>query len=79
MRGSDVDHSTPLLRLHLRQCQSHRVKRGGEIDRDDGVPLVDGKFVDRCYELDTGVVDQDIDRSELSERLGDHRFDLSLL
>jgi len=36
-------------------------KAGAEIDGDNLGPLVGGKFLDRGDELDTGIVDQQID------------------
>jgi 4-amino-4-deoxy-L-arabinose transferase-like glycosyltransferase len=36
-----------------------------QVDADDGVPFLRRKLIDRCHVLDTGVVDQNIDLSEL--------------
>ena len=55
------------------------MERRGQVERQDRVPLVDGKLVDRRDELDAGVVDQHVDGAELRERLAHHRFDRVLL
>ena len=69
-RGSDIDHAAPLLHLHRWQRESHGVERCRQVDGDDRVLLVDRKRVDRCDVLVSGIVDQNIDRSELRDRLG---------
>ena len=51
------------------------MERRRQVDRENDVPFVHRKFVDGSDELNAGVVDQDIDRSELGERLGHHRLD----
>jgi len=40
------------------------VKRGRQIDGEDGVPAIDGKALGGRDVLDAGVVDEDIDRAE---------------
>ncbi len=47
-----------------------------QIDGDNGVPLLDRKLVNRCHVLNARVVDEDVDRTELPLRLGDHIDDL---
>jgi hypothetical protein len=79
MRGGDIDHPPPVLRFHRRQSEPYGMKRGRQVERDDRVPLVDREFVDRRDELDARVVDEDVDRTELSDRLAHHRLDLRLL
>ena len=71
-----VDDASPLLGLHAGRRRLDRVERGREVDGDDGVPLIGRKLLDRRDELDAGVVDQDVDGSELGRRVGDHRLDL---
>ena len=37
---------------------------GGQVDRDDLVPLLDREILDRRDVLDAGIVDQDVDAAE---------------
>ena len=76
MRRGDVDDPAPVVRAHARQHEARGVKRGGEVERDHRVPLLDGKFFDGCDVLDTRVVDEDIDATELARRVRHHRRDV---
>ena len=64
MRRGDVDDATELPRLHPRQCGIDGIEIGRQVDRKDRFPLGMGKRVDRFDVLDTGVVNQNIDRPE---------------
>ncbi len=76
MRRADVDDAPPLARLHAGHRRPHAVKGRGEVDGDDGVPLLDGKVLDGAHVLDAGVVDEDVDAAEIALGLGDHLRDL---
>ena len=54
-------------------------KARAQVDRDDRVPLRDGKVLDRRDVLDAGVVDEDVDAAELARRVGHHGLDLGRL
>src|SRR5436190_16174627 len=64
VRRSDVDDSPPPLLLHGRQRDASRVKRSRQVDREDRIPFVDRKLLDRRDMLDAGVVDEQVDRAE---------------
>ena len=51
----------------------------GQIDADDGVPLRQGHLLKRGVPLQSGVVDQDIDRTEPFDHVAEHVLDLVLL
>src|SRR5262245_65071138 len=53
--------------------------RRRQIDGDDLVPLLDGKFLDRRDVLDAGIVDQNIDAPERLLGGLDHGGDLGRL
>ncbi len=53
-----------------------RVKRGAQIHREDGVPLLRWKLVNRSDVLDASVVHEDVNATENLRRLRDHRLDL---
>ncbi len=52
-----VDDASPSPLFHRRKRVADGVKRGYEVDGDDGVPLFDRKLLDRCDVLDAGIVD----------------------
>ena len=58
------------------QRATDRVKRRRQVDGEDRVPLVGRKRFDVGNVLDAGVVDEDVDSTELGLGVGDHRFDL---
>ena len=76
MRRADVDDAPPLALLHAGHRRARGVEGRGEVDGDDGVPLLDRELLDRRHVLDAGVVDQDVDRAEVALGLGDHVGDL---
>ena len=76
MRRRRVDDPAPAARLHARQGGADGVEGGGEIDGDDGVPLVDRELVDGRDMLDAGVVHQNVDRAVGLSGLGHHLGDL---
>jgi hypothetical protein len=51
------------------------VERRGQVQGKNRVPLGNGELVDRRNELDAGVVDEDVDRAELTDRPAHHRLD----
>jgi hypothetical protein len=52
------------------------VKGSRQVDREDRIPFVDRKLVDRRDMLDAGVVDKQVDRAEARDCVLHHRFDL---
>ena len=67
----DVDDAAEALLLHVRQRGGGAVEHGRQVQRDDGVPLLDREVLDRRGVLDAGVVDQDVDAAELAHRVVD--------
>ena len=76
MRGGDIDDASPAVLFHVGHRQPAGVKCAREVDGDNRIPLVDREFLDRIDVLNAGIVDQDVDRSELGTGLIDHVFDL---
>ena len=74
-----VDDAAPFLRLHARNGGADGVEGRRQVDRDDHVPLLRREILDRRDELDAGVVDENVDGSELRRRVGDHRLGLRAL
>ncbi len=76
MRRGRVDDAAPAALLHAGHGGANAMKRRRQIDRDDRVPFLDRKLLDRRDELDAGIVDENVDRAEglLAER--DHFGDL---
>jgi hypothetical protein len=72
VRGGGRDDTAPFLRLHARYGGADRMEGGGKIDRNDRVPFLDRKVLDRRDELYAGVVDENIDRTELALSVSDH-------
>ena len=48
------------------------MERGGQVQRDDRIPLFDREIFHRCNMLHTGIVHEDVDPA----RFLHHRFDL---
>ena len=71
MGRGDVDDAAEALLLHVRQRGGGAVEHGRQVQRDDGVPLLDREVLDRRGVLDAGVVDQDVDATELAHRVVD--------
>ena len=61
MRGGDVDDAAILALLHPAHRGADCVERGREIERDDGVILVDREILDRRDELNARIVHEDIE------------------
>ena len=76
MRRGDVDDASELARLHLRHHRFDQVECGEQVDREDCVPFVVGKLLDRRDVLDAGVVDDDVDLAELGACQLGHRTNL---
>jgi len=76
MRGGRHDDAAPFAGLHARHRGADRMKRRRKVDRNDLVPLLDGKFLDRRDVLDACVVHQDVAGAELRFRGLDHLGDL---
>ncbi len=68
MGGGDIDDPPPITPLHAGEGGPNGVKRGRKIDRHQGVPTRDRKFLDRRDVLNAGVVDQYIDAAEARRR-----------
>jgi hypothetical protein len=64
MDGSDIDDAPPVAALHRRKCGANGMKCSRQIDRNDSVPAIRRKLLDRSDMLDTCVIDENIDRSE---------------
>ena len=61
-----------LLSLHQLECLLRAKKGAGEIDVDDLLPLLDGKFVEvDCRRADAGIVEQEVEPTESRLRLGE--------
>ena len=52
------------------------MKCGGQVDTDNRVPFFHREVFHRRHELDAGVVDQDVDRTEGGRGVADHRRDV---
>jgi len=72
MYRRNVDDAAGALLLHMgqggRRCMEHR----REIQREDRIPLLDGKFLDRRGVLDTCIVHQDVDAPHLRNGVVNH-------
>ena len=55
----------PHFRPSSREGSGSGVEGRGKVDRDDRVPLLGGKLVDRRNMLDAGIVDEDVDASRI--------------
>ncbi len=64
MRARGVDDPPPPARLHPRHGCPRGVESGGEIERDDRVPLVGREGFDRGDVLHPGIIDENIDRAD---------------
>src|SRR5260370_41862091 len=62
VRGRRVDDAAPATFLHAGHGGADAVERRRQVDRDDGFPFFGREFLDRRYELYTGIVDETIDR-----------------
>ena len=72
MGRSRVDDAAPFARLHARNGCPQGVKGRGQVDGQNLIPFLDGKFFDRCHILDAGIVDQNVERAEFGFRLMNH-------
>ena len=61
---SDIDDPSPSPALHARQRRADHMEGAGEIDGNDGVPLVDGELVHRRHMLNARIVDDDVGGAE---------------
>src|SRR6185369_6100684 len=71
MSRGDVDNTAPTLFPHLRHSGGDAMEGRRQVDREDRIPLLGGKVLDRGSELNTGIVDENIDPAELLLRRGD--------
>src|ERR1700732_3086135 len=76
MSRGGADDAAPFARLHAGDRGGDRMESGGEIDGDDHVPGVGWKFLYRRYMLHPGVVNENVDRTELHFRLLYHGANL---
>jgi hypothetical protein len=73
----DVDDRRLALFANHAPAQHLRAEpRTAKVDVDETRPLLVGQLEEGNDRLDTGVVDQDVDRSELLPDTVDHRFDV---
>jgi hypothetical protein len=75
MGGGDIDDATEPVLAHRRQHSPSGVKRRGEIDREDRVPLLDRKLFERRDMLNAGIVDEHVEPAVLVERGSSHSRD----
>ena len=73
--GRDIDNSPKLVLAHRRQRRPHRMKRRRQVDRQDRVPFLDRKMLERSDMLDAGIVDQDIEPPVTGDGSRDHLGD----
>ena len=71
-----VDDAAPVIGQHAGQCQARGVEGAGQVDGDDGVPLLHGEVLHAGHVLDAGVVDQDVHAAELGCGVLEHVLDL---
>ena len=76
MGGRGLDDAAPFAVLHPGEGETRRVEGGVEVERDDEVPFVERKFLDRRDMLHAGIVDEDIHPAERIGGVLHHRFDL---
>jgi len=67
----DVDDSSPFSLFHLRNDGLGCVEVGTEVQSNDFLPHFIGEFFDFANVLDSSIVDQDIDSTELFSGLVD--------
>lgn len=65
MRRRRGDDAAPTALLHAGHGSADGMEGGGEVDRDDRVPLLDRKLLDWRDVLDTGIVDEDVDATSV--------------
>src|SRR5437879_10814942 len=68
MDGSDVDDSTIAALTHSRQHRACEVRHTCQHDGDQEPPLVARKFLESRHVLQSGVVDEDVDRTGLDRK-----------
>ena len=71
VRRRDVDDATITALLHGWQHGLAGVEHGRQVHRDDGIPAIFGKRLERGDMLDAGVVDQNVDRASAFDHCGD--------
>src|SRR3546814_8652549 len=75
MGRSRLDDPAPFLLLHVGQRKPRGMESRVEIERDDEVPSVDRKLLDRGDVLHSGIVDEDIHTAKAFSRFRHHRLD----
>src|SRR5215475_2468277 len=68
MCRSDVDDPAKPLPNHVCERVFAEKKRASQHHADEKIPLLFGKVLNRRYVLEPGVVDQDVDATELVNR-----------
>src|SRR3546814_1213767 len=68
MGRSRLDDPAPFLLLHVGQRKPRGMESRVEIERDDEVPSVDRKLLDRGDVLHSGIVDEDIHTAKAFSR-----------
>src|SRR5690348_14240464 len=70
----DVAHHAALPELAHRFPRTEKLP--GQIDRDDLVPLFQRHIEQRRVTLQPGIADANVERSEMTDRLGEHGLDV---
>ena len=77
MNRRDVNDPSAIALLdHLSGRRLGAQERSGQVDGDDLVPMLDGEFDERMFELQSGIVDENVDATELLHRLIHHGLHL---
>ncbi len=63
-RGNVDDAPAFAGRDHVAPRAPRAKKLAGQIDRDDSIPVLQGEFAGRPYDVDAGIVHQNVDRAE---------------
>ena len=73
--GGDVDDAAPFARPHHRQHGLRAEEDRFQVHQNGLIEIGLGKFVEAAHDRDAGVVDEDIDRTEVTCDLFDHFCD----
>src|SRR5262245_21548494 len=72
----DIDDAAPFSLFHARYCNADRMEGRGQVGRNDRVPFFDREVLDIRNELDSGIVDQNVERDEILFSRADNVGDL---
>src|SRR3954447_10517864 len=79
MRRRRSDDAAPTAPLHAWNGCPDRMEGGGQVDRDDRIPLIDWKILDGRDVLNAGIVNEHIDAAERLLGKRDHLGDFARL